>query len=125
MATISKIKPVVFGESNFTAIHPVSVTHKSLWSNFNEWCLSLENYRYMILAIMVIVQGCIVVPGTLVPILMTPSVITPAGVLFAAIATMGVMVTNISISPMKAIVLTFLFNVLLMVSVVGIHFAII
>jgi len=93
----------------------------STWSKIEKWCDSLENYRFPIAGALIIIQGCIVAPPLLLLISFFNSAFSDLSILLFALSTFAVLVSNISILPMRYIVGVFTFNILLSIAIVAIH----
>jgi hypothetical protein len=81
--------------------------------NFTTWCASLESLRYIILAAIIMIQGNIIVPATMLVLLNFGSAFTGTGVTLLAVSTFAVLVTNLAQVPMKWIIGSFLVNLIL------------
>lgn len=94
----------------------------STWSKIEKWCDSLENYRFPIAGALIIIQGCIVAPPLLLLISFFHSAFSDISILLFTLSTFAVLVSNISILPMRYIVGVFGFNLLLSIAIAALHF---
>ncbi|MFN3403942.1 MAG: hypothetical protein ACK40G_07595 [Cytophagaceae bacterium] len=105
---------VTINGSNYAAGTAVSATSNlSLTAKFLNWCDSLEFSRYGILAAIFAVQGGVIAPIALLIMFYFSPVVAEAGVLLSILSTMGVLVLNISVAPMRVIVIGFIVNLLI------------
>src|SRR4051794_31422654 len=86
---------------NIQATKTVTIAEK-----FSKLCSDLEDYRILLLSVMVLVQGCIIVPSTLLITSFIDLGLGGIAVGFLAVGTMGVLITNMAEAPMKAIIIT-------------------
>jgi len=93
----------------------------SFWSKFERWCASLENYRFPIAGALIIIQGCLVAPPVLLLVSYFNNVYSDISVLLFALFTFAVLVSNISILPMRYIVGIFGLNLLVSLAIVAVH----
>ncbi len=96
-------------------------TNVSTWSKIEKWCDSLENYRFPIAGALIIIQGCIVAPPLLLLISYFNGAFSDISVLFFALFTFAVLVSNISILPMRYIVGVFTLNLLVSIAIAAVH----
>ncbi|MCR6640535.1 MAG: hypothetical protein NVV82_16425 [Sporocytophaga sp.] len=93
----------------------------STWSKIEKWCDSLEDYRFPIAGALIIIQGCIVAPPLLLLISYFNSTYSDISVLLFALFTFAVLVSNISILPMRYIVGVFACNLLVTLAIAAVH----
>jgi len=89
--------------------------------SFSAWCQSLEPQRILVMTFMLMVQGCIFAPVVLLLSQFFNKGITGPTIALAAVSGMAVMVANISILPMKAIVVIFITSVVINLALIAIH----
>ena len=116
MATIAKSKNFISNPTNIS-----EETTESIFDKFATWCEAIENYRYPLMAIIVAIQGCIVIPVALLLAQYINIGLEDVTVIAVAATTMAVMVTNMALTPMKVVVSTFTLNLLINFSLVAIH----
>jgi hypothetical protein len=107
MTTITKPKNLS------VAAHIHSETVDSFYKIFLQWCDTMEFYRFGILAAIVAVQGCILVPITLLLSLYVNIGISDITLLAVTVSTMAVMVTNMALTPMRVIIIVFVLNLII------------
>ena len=116
MATLANQKNISVNTTN------QFVVSESIIDHFFTWCKELEDYRYPILAAIVIIQGNLIIPPLLLLSLNYNIGLGDIPIVSATITTMAVMVTNMSLSSMKVIVITFALSLLINISLILVHF---
>ena len=97
-------------------IYTPLATQTSLFTRFLNWCNNQNENRYGWLGVAVASHGCLFTPLTMFAIIMSGNNIVLW--LFAIIAMMMTLVTNLAALPTKITIPVFLFSVLLDVTVV-------
>jgi hypothetical protein len=88
---------------------------------FSVFCNDLEEYRVLLLSAFLLVQGCIIVPFT---ILITSFIDLGLGgisISLLAAGTIGVLITNMAETPIKAIIIAFSLSLASSISIIAIH----
>ncbi len=67
------------------------------------------------------VQACVIAPAVVLLSSFFDKGITGSTIALAAVSTMAVMVSNISLLPMKAIVITFIISLVINLSLIAVH----
>lgn len=116
MATIAKNTT-----HHLYAISTSSKSETTMLKNFFAWCESQEDYRYMILVGIIMIQGNIIIPGALFAILKLETAFTGLSVYLLGASTLGVLVTNLAQVPMKYVISAFFINVALIFTLVMLH----
>lgn len=98
-----------------------STSKRSLLKDFFTWCESMEDYRYLILVGIVLIQGNIFIPGALFAILKLETAFTGLSVYLLGASTLGVLVTNLAQVPMKVVISAFIINFVLIFTLVMLH----
>ena len=113
MATITN----PHSSANYT--HTIST--EATQSNFTKWCQSLEPVRFMVMSFILMVQTCVIAPAVVLLSSFFDKGITAPTIALAAFSTMAVMVSNISLLPMKAIIITFIICLVINLSLIAVH----
>jgi hypothetical protein len=118
MATISKIHP----SATYTA--SVSTGSTSAIKRFFAWCEAQEDYRYLILIGIIMVQGNLLIPAALLTILKSGAAFTGISIYLTGASTLAVLTANLAQVPMKVVISTFLVNVVLLFTLVFLHLSV-
>lgn len=114
------LKPnIISGINKHTNVHQNSFSSKlTLNEKFSIWSESFEASRYGLLAAILMIQGNIIVPFSLLLVFYFAPALASEGVFLAAVSTLTVLVLNIAIAPMKAIITGFALNLMLFLGLV-------
>ena len=115
MKTVAKFYPETLKE---TVTSEISFT---LLKRFSLWCEKQEGFKCFILAAFIAIQGCIVVPVTLLVTSFIDLGLAGVAVAVAVTGTVGVLVSNISEIPMKYIFAIFFLNLIANFALIAFH----
>ncbi|MFN6945792.1 MAG: hypothetical protein ACK4ND_12665 [Cytophagaceae bacterium] len=87
-------------------------------AGFTDWCESLEHARLFVMAGLLFFQCSVVIPALLLLAQVLNTAHTDILALVAVLSTMAVLVTNIATLSMKTIVVTFIINMIIMISLI-------
>jgi len=96
-------------------------THVSVGKRFETWCSGLAPYRSLLLAGLLLLQGCIMVPAALLISSFIDIGLTGVVVGTAVAGTVGVLVSNISELPIKFVIGISILNFTLILSLIAVH----
>ena len=114
MATLSHSKSFIAYPTVKKEI-TISPSLISLWTN------RMEIYRYPLMVAIISIQGCVLIPITLLLSLFWNVGISGLTLFGVTLSTMAVMVTNMALTPMKVIIWTFILSVLINCSLILYH----
>src|SRR6478736_514261 len=122
MALSAKQPTLIQNISNSNALSFGEKTKSlSLAERIDAICNNLEESRILLFSAFILIQGCILVPAV---ILLTSFIDIGLGnitLLFLTLNTFAILVSNISLAPIKAILFTFAFSVLSIITLIAIH----
>ncbi|HEX8547909.1 MAG TPA: hypothetical protein VF691_13165 [Cytophagaceae bacterium] len=93
-----------------------------LADNYLNWADKLSFYRYMLIGILIIIQGNIIAPLNLILITHVNLGMDFIFVPLVTLTTMAVLVSNIAMIPMRYVMGIFIANLAINLAIAGIHF---
>lgn len=93
----------------------------TLTERFTKICNSLEDYRFLLLVMMILIQGCVFVPATILVISFINIGLADISVILLVACTFGVLITNMAETSIKMILITFVFSCVSCITIIAIH----